>query len=92
MKGAVELIAILGWTAPGNEVLNAAIEAARRADQVLLFVGPSSQIETEGQDRDNLFLPGEQDELIAKIAEVNKNVVVLTTGAPVLMDKWINKG
>ncbi len=85
-------IAILGWTAPGNELLNAAIETARRADQVLLFVGTSNQIETEGRDRDNLFLPGEQDELIAKVAEVNKNVVVvLTTGAPVLMDKWINK-
>jgi len=85
-------IAILGWATQGNELLNAAIETAKKADQVLLFAGTSYQIETEGKDRDNLSLPGEQDDFISKIAEVNKNVVVvLTTGAPVLMDKWINK-
>jgi beta-glucosidase len=68
-------IAILGWTAQGNELLNSAIETAKKADQVLLFVGTSYQIETEGRDRDNLSLPGEQDELISKVAEVNKNVM-----------------
>jgi beta-glucosidase len=65
---------------------------AKKSDCVLLFVGNSNNVETEGKDRDNLILPGSQDELISKIAEVNKNVVVvLTTGSPVLMNDWINK-
>lgn len=85
-------VAVLGWNKPGNNLLDQAIETAKKADCVLLFVGDSDQIETEGRDRDNLVLPSKQDELIAKVAEVNPNVVVvLTTGAPIVMDAWLSK-
>ena len=84
--------AILGWKIGNNNLLDDAIELAKKSDCVLLFVGTSNRVETEGIDRENLNLPEGQDELISRIAEVNKNVVVvLTTGSPVLMDKWINK-
>jgi len=40
-------------------------------------------VETEGEDRKDIFLPSGQDKLIARIAEVNPNIVtVLTSGAP----------
>jgi len=85
-------VAVLGWNKPGNNLFDEAVAAAKKADQVLLFVGTSDQIETEGRDRDDLVLTDGQDELITKVAEVNPNVVVvLTTGAPVVMDKWISK-
>jgi beta-glucosidase len=84
--------AVLGWKTKGGNLLNVAVELARNSDYVIVFAGTSSAIETEGQDRDDLLLPAMQDELISEIANVNKNViVVLTTGSPVLMDKWINK-
>jgi len=87
-----EAVAILGWQTPDNNLLNKAIELAKQSDVALLFVGTSNRIESEGMDRADLILPSEQDDLIQKIAEVNKNtVVVLNTGAPVLMDKWIDK-
>jgi hypothetical protein len=68
-----------------------AVRIAKNSDCVLLFVGTSNEVETEGADRQDLILPAEQDELIRRVAEVNKNVVVvLSTGSPVVMDKWIN--
>jgi beta-glucosidase len=84
--------AILGWKSGKENLLTDAVELAKKSDCVLLFVGNSSNVETEGRDRDNLILPQGQDELISKVAEANKNVVVvLTSGSPVLMDNWINK-
>lgn len=83
--------AVLGWKTSSN-LLDEAVEIAGNADCVLIFAGTSNQIETEGKDRDDLILPAAQDELISKIADINKNViVVLTTGSPVLMNKWIEK-
>jgi beta-glucosidase len=42
--------------------------------------------ETEGKDRPNLQLPGNQDALITEVARANKKtIVVLDTGGPVLM-------
>jgi beta-glucosidase len=84
--------AILGWKIGKDNLLTSAVDLAKKSDCVLLFVGTSNSVETEGTDRDDLFLPAGQDELISKVAEVNKNViVVLTTGSPVLMDNWIGK-
>ncbi|MDQ7817227.1 MAG: glycoside hydrolase family 3 C-terminal domain-containing protein [Melioribacteraceae bacterium] len=83
---------ILGWNMPNEDLINDALVVARRSDVVILFVGTSHNYETEGRDRENLLLPNNQDELIQKISEVNKNVVVvLSTGSPVIMNNWIHK-
>ena len=45
----------------------------------------------EGMDRTSLALPGDQDRLIAAVAEANpRTVVVLNTGGPVLMP-WLDQ-
>ena len=45
----------------------------------------------EGMDRASLSLPGEQDRLVAAVAEANpRTVVVLNTGGPVLMP-WLDR-
>jgi beta-glucosidase len=63
-----------------------AIAAARRADVVILIVGTTEEVESEGFDRASLSLPGRQDELVRRVAAANPNtVVVVNAGAPVLM-------
>jgi beta-glucosidase len=67
--------------------LDAAAAAAKGADVAIVFAW---KWESEGQDSPNLSLPGNQDELIAKVAQANPNtVVVLETGNPVTMP-WID--
>jgi len=81
----------LGLTSHGNDMLARAVELARNADVAVVCVGNTNEIETEGVDRASLALPQGQDELVAAVAAVNKRtVVVLTSGAPVLMP-WAEK-
>jgi beta-glucosidase len=60
-----------------------AVEVASKADIVIFVGGDNRAIETEGSDREDIFLPSGQDKLITSISEVNRNIVtVLTSGAP----------
>lgn len=80
-----------GWRKPNDELIIDAINAANNSDVAIVFAGTNANYESEGFDRKNLTLPNEQDEFIKRITEVNKNtIVVLTTGSPVLMDKWLD--
>lgn len=66
-----------------------AIALAKRADVVIVVAGLTGDWESEGFDRTNMDLPGDQNELIEKVAAVNPNtIVVLNTGSPVSMP-WI---
>ena len=68
------------------ELQKEAIEVAKRNDIVLVFAGLTELEEAEGLDRNSLDIPENQNELIAEIAKVNRNViVVLTNGAQILM-------
>jgi len=74
-------------SADGSD-LAAAANAARSAEVAVVFVRTE---ETEGDDRPDLKLPGNQDALIAAVAAANpKTIVVLDTGGPVLMP-WIDQ-
>ena len=60
-----------------------AVRVASGADLVLFVGGNNRAVETEGEDRKDIFLPSGQDKLITRIAEVNPNIItVLTSGAP----------
>jgi beta-glucosidase len=60
-----------------------AVEAASKADIIIFVGGDNRAIETEGSDREDIFLPSGQDKLIKSISEVNRNIItVLTSGAP----------
>ena len=64
---------------------------AQKVDKVILLVGTNSDWETEGNDRSDLNLPGDQNKLIETILDINPNtVVVLNTGSPIIMP-WIDK-
>ena len=64
---------------------------AASADAVVISVGFDSESESEGSDRTFRLPPG-QDELIDKIAAINKHtIVVITSGGAVDMTPWIDR-
>lgn len=73
-------------------LITEATSLAATSDVVVVFVGNSAKLESEGFDRKSLTLPAGQDELIEAILKSNRNtVVVLNVGAPVLMGRWIDQ-
>jgi beta-glucosidase len=77
----------LGWQPPDDRIQ----EAARLAAGSDVAVVVASAAIGEGMDRASLGLPGDQDRLIAAVAEANpRTVVVLNTGGPVLMP-WLEE-
>lgn len=73
------------------DLLDEAVNVAKEVDEVILLVGTNSDWETEGNDRVDFNLPGEQNTLIEKVLEINPNaIIVLNTGSPVDMP-WVNK-
>ncbi|MEU9033456.1 glycoside hydrolase family 3 C-terminal domain-containing protein [Streptomyces sp. NPDC048352] len=69
-----------------RRALEAAVEAARRADAAIVVVGTGEHDESEGHDRAGLRLGGRQDELVRAVAAVNaRTVAVVNSGGPVEM-------
>ena len=74
-----------GWVDPN------AVKIAASADVAVVAVGFDPATESEGWDR-TFGLPPGQDELVRRVAAVNKHtVVVLTSGGAVDMSRWINQ-
>lgn len=71
---------------PDDEAIADAVALARDVDVVVAVVGTSEEVESEGFDRADLFLPGRQDDLVAALAAANpRTVAVVNSGAPVLL-------
>jgi len=72
------------------DLLDRAVAAARDADVAVVVVGTNDEWETEGEDRTTIALPGDQDDLVRRVAEVNPNtVVVVNAGSPVAVP-WVD--
>jgi beta-glucosidase len=72
--------------AADDDLLAEAERAAGLADAAVVVVGSAMMTESEGFDRTTLALPGRQDELVRRVAAVNRRtVVVVNAGMPVLM-------
>ncbi len=71
--------------------LKQAAEAAAHADVAIVVVGRYSKLESEGHDVATMDLPAGQDALIEAVEKANPHtIVVLNTGDPVTMSKWID--
>jgi beta-glucosidase len=81
-------------------LLAEAVEAARGAGTVLLFLGLPAPDESEGYDRTHLDLPANQTALLAAVAAVNPRVVVVLANgsavsvgwqdaAPAVLETWL---
>jgi len=79
----------LGYGTPlaaAEDLLAAAEAIASRSDVVVIVVGTTDEVESEGFDRTTLALPGRQDDLVRRAAAVNpKTIVVVNAGSPVEM-------
>lgn len=74
-----------------DELLAEAVTAAAAADVAVLVVGTNEEVESEGWDRADLDLPGDQDALVrAVLAAQPRTVVVVNAGAPVLLP-WLSE-
>ena len=84
-----------GYQDEKDEVVEAlqseAVKTAAEADVAVLFLGLPDNFESEGYDRKHMNLPNCQNELVRKVLEVQKHVVVvLHNGSAVLMP-WKNQ-
>lgn len=72
-------------------LLQEAITLAKESDVAVIFAGLPDSFESEGFDRTHLNMPANQNESIARISEVQPNVVVvLHSGSPIAMP-WLDK-
>jgi len=72
-------------------LLKEAVEAASSVDVAVVVVGRSSKLEAESFDVRTMDLPAGQDELIQAVEKANpRTIVVLNSGNPVTMGKWID--
>ena len=80
----------LGHLPPySGNLMDEAVALAERSDVAVIVAGLNSEWEAEGFDRVDMELPGEQNELIKRVAAVNPNtIVVLNAGSPVSMP-WV---
>lgn len=72
----------------GDDSVSHAVELAKSAEVALVFGNARAK---EGEDRKDLTLRGDVDELIKKVAAVNEQtIVILHTPGPVLVEQWID--
>ncbi len=71
--------------------INKAIAIAKNADVVVMVLGEHGFQSGEGRSRTEIGLPGLQQQLLEKVYEVNKNIVlVLNNGRPLAIE-WADK-
>jgi beta-glucosidase len=69
-----------------GDLLEEAVVLAEASDAAVIVVGLPNQFETEGHDRPDMALPGDQEALVRAIAKANPNTIVaVNAGAPVAM-------
>jgi beta-glucosidase len=92
VHGIASVTFTLGYEEPigtPDDELSRAVQAAARADIAVVVVGTTEHLESEGFDRADVSLPGDQDALVAAVIEANPHtIVVVNAGAPVIMP-WL---
>lgn len=82
------------WKVPAakmEDLYNYEKKIASESDYVIVVVGLNTQIENEGQDRNDLNLPKNQEALIRQLHAANPNtIVILESGSPISIN-WINE-
>ena len=74
-----------------GDLIERAVNLAEASDAAVIVAGLPDFYETEGHDRPDMDLPGEQEALIRAVAAANPNtVVVVNASAPVSMP-WVEE-
>jgi beta-glucosidase len=75
-------------TVGGPARIEDAVKAAENSEQVILFIGELAGMTGEASSRASLELPGEQMELLRRVLETNKPVVVVLESGRPLDIRW----
>jgi beta-glucosidase len=88
----------LNWEPPANSLLSQAIDAAKKSDAIVAFVGLSPNLEGEemnvhvdgfdGGDRTSIELPAAQEKLLEAMGETSKPLIVVLTSGSALAVPW----
>lgn len=71
---------------PATALADAAAAAAS-ADVAIVVVGTGPTLDTEGKDRPDMHLPGDQDAMVRAVVAANpRTIVCVNAGSPVAMD------
>jgi beta-glucosidase len=89
MQIPVNLLRLASRSPAGD--FHSAVALAKEADLAIVFVGVSTPSESEGRDRADLALYGEQNALVEAVLAANKNTVVLLNNGSPLEMPWIDK-
>lgn len=82
----------IGCTLPDTEAsIEDAVAAARQAEVAVVVAGLTHEWESEGFDRPDLALPGDQAALIEAVAEAQPNTVVVLTAGSAIEMPWIDE-
>lgn len=76
-----------GKTNPG--LLEEAVNLAKSAQAVLLYIGLDEISESEGMDRIHMKMPKNQTDLLEAVAEVNENIIVIMSAGSAVEMPWI---
>jgi len=86
------------WSAPSGALLEEAVQVARQADAVLLFMGLTARLEGEemrveipgfrGGDRTSIDLPAAQHELVERVTALGKPTVLVLLNGSALAVNW----
>lgn len=77
--------------ADNSDLIQEAVNAAKKADVALIFCGLPEIYESEGFDRPHMKMPDSHNALIDAVSTANpRTVVILSNGAPITMP-WVDK-
>ena len=77
---------------PGDKAMQAAaVELAKKADVVLLYLGLDEISESEGLDRAHMKMPKSQIDLLTAVSAANPKVVVVMSAGSAVEMPWLNQ-
>jgi beta-glucosidase len=86
-SGPLEGVQVGCRALPPADLMDRAVAAAAGADATIVVVGTNDDWESEGHDREFMELPGDQADLIRRVAAANpRTVVAVNAASPVTMD------
>jgi beta-glucosidase len=71
--------------------LQKAVDAAKQADVVILYIGTTTGVEAEDKDRTTLALPGNQEQLAESVIAANPRTIVVLMNAGPLTVPWLKQ-
>ena len=84
--------AVVGLRPPApDDLIERAAAAAAACEAAVLVVGTTDEWESEGQDRSDMDLPGDQDALVEAVLDANPDTIVVVNAASPVTMPWADR-